>query len=909
MVLVDVNIAVEADDWQIEKTGGGYYTAENALSNGTWSYNRTGTTPNSFTGKRAFFLFRGITIPQSSLILDATLTIKQMETVTPLPSFTIRAVNDSAPTNVTDYQSGTGANFNTAVITPVATFTATTTTNTDYPVDVKSLVQSLVNAFDYSSDNMMFRMAKKPVTTFTNFDAQGFEYQVAPPESIANLTINYIPTAIQFQVDAILTGLVVTTLELEAPIPPSPIDVTLLQFITPLAEGCTADFCEDFESYAIPKLPSFRDNFSGADNWADQGTKIQVNTGTQVIDFDGSSDGLIHATAFDLGAGAVSDTSWTLRFKIDVTATAFTTNNTVVNIGISDIDQTQSRTPQDAITIEYNVQNTTGLRRYVSRGQEGVITFGNSASWLTGFGLATHFVEIIRNSATSVTLNVYSDSAFTTLIGTDTFAIPSTINGLRFITVRSRDDLSSGGTLTGTIDDIEFWNGVQQGDITFQDDFTTSINWVGGIAGRTEITGGALEFTFENGGDDSITVDQTSIDDNNWLLRTKMVLDTVQNPNTGTTHGFIGVSNNILDMVDTQNAIGLRINRNSTGSATQFVAISTVTNIDATPSSEILFTTIPTVGTFFIEIKRLSITLARVSLFSDTNYIDLIESQDVPTSSSVNGLQFIKVTNRDAVAQTTPAFIGRFDNLEFYNGVSVTKTPIKERIDFEDNFVVDNWTDTGVDHGVNIATQVIDWDSDSGASVGQTTFDLETIFPNGVNPNKWGLRFRFTFGGTINGLGAGTQFAVFLTDAVAGISSESAQDHATWKVQAGLGGNPATTVFTGHVDDATQIFTGNSVNMGTDLVTAGGIGYGEMIRNGNLFTWAVYSDPDFTQLLGIGKQSVNETVDTVAVRFLKIGKRDLLAVATFDGTVDKIQFWNGDDPTEHGTRWVEVNLP
>ncbi len=193
------------------------------------------------------------------------------------------------------------------------------------------------------------------------------------------------------------------------------------------------------------------DDFA-VDNWADQGTKIQVNTGTQVIDVDGSMDGLIHSTAFDLGS-PVSDTGFNLRFKLDVTSTAFTTGNISVRFGLYDSDETVADGIGDGITIEYNVQNTTGIRRYVSRGIEGVTTFGNAA-FFSGFGLTTHFIEVIRNSATSVTLNVYSDSLFTTLIGTTTFAIPATIGGLRYIKVKNNDTNSLGGTLIGTVDDV-----------------------------------------------------------------------------------------------------------------------------------------------------------------------------------------------------------------------------------------------------------------------------------------------------------------------------------------------------------------------------------------------------------------------------------------------------------------------
>ena len=180
---------------------------------------------------------------------------------------------------------------------------------------------------------------------------------------------------------------------------------------------------------------------------------------------------------------------------------------------------------------------------------------------------------------------------------------------------------------------------------------------------------------------------------------------------------------------------------------------------------------------------------------------------------------------------------------------------------------------------------------------------METVIPEGVNPFKWGLRFKFKFDAVTAG-GASSQFAVFLTSLAGGLSSESAQDHATFKAQ---GNTPPT--WSGMIDDATQIFTGSAFNMGTPL-SAGEFAYGEMTRNGTLFTWAMYSDPDFTQLLGNGKGSVNDNSVLAGLRYLKIGRRDGTASAfTFNGTVDDIKFWNGSLPTEHGAKWVEVNVP
>src|SRR3990170_2377286 len=109
---------------------------------------------------------------------------------------------------------------------------------------------------------------------------------------------------------------------------------------------------EDFSEYAVPKLPitkddfsvdnwidndsakigvtnnlsSFFDDFSGADNWVDVGTKVRVNTGTDVIDWDCRRDGTDQHTSFDLQSiipNIVNVNNWMLRWKCTIsTATA-----------------------------------------------------------------------------------------------------------------------------------------------------------------------------------------------------------------------------------------------------------------------------------------------------------------------------------------------------------------------------------------------------------------------------------------------------------------------------------------------------------------------------------------------------------------------------------------------------------
>ena len=71
----------------------------------------------------------------------------------------------------------------------------------------------------------------------------------------------------------------------------------------------------------------------------------------------------------------------------------------------------------------------------------------------------TYYLELIRNSSTSITLNLYSDSDYSVLVETATNTIASTITGLNHITIGGWDN-SSSGVITVRISNIEIYNGV-----------------------------------------------------------------------------------------------------------------------------------------------------------------------------------------------------------------------------------------------------------------------------------------------------------------------------------------------------------------------------------------------------------------------------------------------------------------
>ena len=62
---------------------------------------------------------------------------------------------------------------------------------------------------------------------------------------------------------------------------------------------------------------TFEDDFSGADNWTDDGTSVVVNTSTDVLDWASIADGNDDLCYKDLTS--VSDSKWVAEFDIHLT--------------------------------------------------------------------------------------------------------------------------------------------------------------------------------------------------------------------------------------------------------------------------------------------------------------------------------------------------------------------------------------------------------------------------------------------------------------------------------------------------------------------------------------------------------------------------------------------------------------
>ena len=206
--------------------------------------------------------------------------------------------------------------------------------------------------------------------------------------------------------------------------------------------------------------PTFEDDFSGADNWTDSGSTPSVNTSTDVIDFESATTNNIKAqTTYDLTS--TSDTKWVLRCKLNVTT--FTQPSTEYHrffIGLSS-STSNLNTSEDAIGLKYEL-GAGSLDRLVA-----IDTNGSTIRATTGdnfthtSAVETLYVEIVRQSATTYDVNLRSGSHSGTLVEAKTgLTTGSGTTGLRYIKIASYSDHAGNGELSGTIDDVEFYNDV-----------------------------------------------------------------------------------------------------------------------------------------------------------------------------------------------------------------------------------------------------------------------------------------------------------------------------------------------------------------------------------------------------------------------------------------------------------------
>jgi hypothetical protein len=209
--------------------------------------------------------------------------------------------------------------------------------------------------------------------------------------------------------------------------------------------------------------PTFRDNFS-SDNWDPvDSSSIGVTGGslTFIMKRDGSNDSVV----YDLGAGNVSGTAWVLRWKMNFT-TAYTatgySNGNRLWFGLSSLPQTTNQnTAQDSIMMYQNHDGTDSFSASYSNGAVLPQTNTTAPDYATG---TDYYCELKRTSSTTIESRMWTGGYDGTLLSNAEDSVSNSdianITGLQYIKISNMYSSATGSAVSGTIDDIEFYNGV-----------------------------------------------------------------------------------------------------------------------------------------------------------------------------------------------------------------------------------------------------------------------------------------------------------------------------------------------------------------------------------------------------------------------------------------------------------------
>jgi hypothetical protein len=189
---------------------------------------------------------------------------------------------------------------------------------------------------------------------------------------------------------------------------------------------------------------------------AGTGTQVTIDTTNEEIDFSmNTNNGHFTTGYYDLTA--VSDTNWIIRSQLDIDTV---TQGSVVNdiffgYGIGSITNS-IKDSQDFLGLMIRIDDTKTDIFAVET--DGSAPNNETTTLFTRQAQAeTLYVELKRDSATSFTVNLYSDSGYSTLLESQTITVPSTVSGLQYIKVAGVQGFSD-SELIGSVSNIKFYN-------------------------------------------------------------------------------------------------------------------------------------------------------------------------------------------------------------------------------------------------------------------------------------------------------------------------------------------------------------------------------------------------------------------------------------------------------------------
>ena len=372
-----------------------------------------------------------------------------------------------------------------------------------------------------------------------------------------------------------------------------------------------------------------------------------------LVDADGGQDGITN----DILGQTISDTAWVLRGSFSI-ADFNGANSSDKTLLIGMFPGTQPPTvAQDSIFLAINTNNdflsTKTGDAWIGHSDNALpqnateVPFTNDAfqPMLEG----RFFFELKRLSATEIECTLFDERGFSFPLETIRQTIPATVIDLRFISCQARIGGAT-GRITMYIDSFEFWDGVTEA-CTFN---TTPVLEQDTAQARMNYCNKNIFYSgIDDNTNDSISIDLgATLSDSGFTMR--CAIDVVDNnvavSSTPLHWIALSSSNSVANGSVSQEGIGLRVDP-TTGNYNASHGFGTDPQSGWTNETDYADLTI-TNGKFYLEIVRIDLTHARIALYRDKDFNDLIESRHFIISASIVDLRFFKIMNRQVAATT-----------------------------------------------------------------------------------------------------------------------------------------------------------------------------------------------------------------------------------------------------------------
>jgi hypothetical protein len=202
--------------------------------------------------------------------------------------------------------------------------------------------------------------------------------------------------------------------------------------------------------------------------WETDGSQITESSNTVTMNITTRSTN--HAVTSDIGK-ALSDDTWVMRSKVIFTTLTNGGGSTVyLELGVgsknADTNFANGGLTLDFIGLQMRTVNQDHGWGLVAYDSSGSLNNPESPEMDTDQTTGTYYVEIKRTSNTAMSIGLYSDSGYSTLVmPVETKAVGTGVTGLRYLRVGNAgmvSESSTGNVIAGTVSDIKIQDGVTE---------------------------------------------------------------------------------------------------------------------------------------------------------------------------------------------------------------------------------------------------------------------------------------------------------------------------------------------------------------------------------------------------------------------------------------------------------------